>query len=379
MVFNLRYMTSLKSGKLPKDLIIFLTISVLALLTTWAAHKGRERFNWLSETWADKGGYYIYLPATFLYQWDFAKIPKDIDLKNGYGFVLDGNSKKIYTHFYYGEALLISPFFLAAHTASKIFQWDEEGGFSYPYHRIFNFASVFYLMLGLWFLRKFLSNYFSLNLSWFVVILTFLGTNLMFYSLEDTLMSHVYSFSLGAVFLFLTKKFIDDMSRYKWFLWMVFVFALMFVIRPTNSIIGLAFLFLDTRSGKEFFLRLKVLLHPKQLLPAIVILVVLSFPQLLYWRYLNGHFTIPAYGGAGFGDWNQPKFIEVWFSTVNGLFTYSPLVLFFVAGMIFMVFKRIPGGIFIFVMFILVSYIAAAWKNWYWGCAFGHRAFVEYY
>ena len=375
-VYDMKYVRLI--GK-RKDLTLFILLSVFSLFATWISHKGRDRFDWLSELYADKAGYYIYLPATFIYQFDFNKVPKGIDVKTGYGFVCNPDTKKIYTHFYYGEALLISPFFLATHAASKVFNIDEEGGFSYPYHRIFNFASVFYFLLGIWFLRKFLAKYFSQNLAWFVILITFVGTNLMYYTLEDTLMSHVYSFSTAAIFLFLTKKFIDDMTGYKWFLLMSLAFAVMFVIRPTNSILGSAFLFLDIRSGKDIVQRLKVLFNPKHILVLLILIFILSFPQLLYWRYLYDSWTIPSYGGAGFGNWDQPRFAEVWFSTVNGLIPYSPVILFFVAGMIFMILKRIPNGIFILVLFLIVSYIAAAWKNWYWGCAFGHRAFVEYY
>jgi hypothetical protein len=362
-----------------RDLIIFASLTIFSLFATWYAHKGRERFDWLSEMWADKSGYYIYLPATFMYQWDYEKIPKDLDAKNGWGFVIDHNNQKIYTHFYYGESILLSPFFFATRAACKIMGRDEEAGFAYPFHRIFNFAAVFYFMLGVWFLNKFLRRYFSRNLSWFVILITFFGTNLMFYTLEDTLMSHVYSFSIGSVFLYFAAKFIDDRSDYFSFLRMAFPFALMVVIRPTNGIIALAYLFLDLKSGADLWRRILDILHPKRLLPAVLMLAVLAFPQLLYWKYLTGKFSVPDYGGAGFGNWQEPRFAQVWFSTVNGLFTWSPVLLFFVVGMIYMLVKKIPNGIFVLAIFLITSYIAAAWKNWYWGCAFGHRSFVEYY
>ena len=365
--------------KINRDLVFFLILAVYSFITTWAIHQGQERFNWRSEIWADKAGYYIYLPATFFYHFDISKVPAGLDAKTGNGFVCDLSDKKIHTHFYYGEALLISPFFMATHITSRLLHWDEDGGFSEPYHRVFNFAAVFYFLLGIWFLKKFLANYLSQNISWFVILVVFAGTNLMFYTLEDTLMSHVYSFSLGSVFLYLAKKFISDMSNYKCFLMMSFVFALMFMIRPTNSIIATAFLFLDIRSFKDIMLRLKVLFRPKHIFAALLILIILSFPQLLYWRYLCGRFTIPPYGGAGFGNWDQPRLMQTWFSTVNGLFTYSPVLIFFVGGMIYMIWKRIPNGIYFMIIFLVVSYMASAWRNWYWGGAYGHRAFVDFY
>jgi len=61
------------------------------------------------------------------------------------------------------------------------------------------------------------------------------------------------------------------------------------------------------------------------------------------------------------------------------LFLYSPVVLFFVAGMILMVIKRIPNGVLILCIFFCISYIFASWYNWYFGAAYGQRCFVEYY
>ena len=41
--------------------------------------------------------------------------------------------------------------------------------------------------------------------------------------------------------------------------------------------------------------------------------------------------------------------------------------------------KRINNGILILLFFLLISYMAAAYRYWYFGCGYGHRAFVEFY
>jgi hypothetical protein len=243
---------------------------------------------------------------------------------------------------------------------------------------MFDIAAVFYLVLGLFFLKRFLSNYFKENLQYILILLTFLGTNLFFYSMEDSLMSHVYSFFAVALFLFSMKEFLQDQTRYRYFLLMSFAYAIMFIIRPTNCLIGIVFPFLDAGGAKEIVNRIKLIFQPRYILPLLTIMFVMFIPQMVYWKITHGTFVYLKYG-AGFSNWAHPKFLEVWFATLNGLIPWSPLILLFVAGMIFMIVKKIRNGYLILFIFLLVSYMAAAYKFWYYGCGYGHRAFVEFY
>ncbi len=40
--------------------------------------------------------------------------------------------------------------------------------------------------------------------------------------------------------------------------------------------------------------------------------------------------------------------------------------------------RRINNGVFIFILFLAISYISSAWWCWSFGCAFGGRNYVEY-
>jgi hypothetical protein len=361
-----------------REILFFIFLFLFSTALTLKVHHGRGEFNWQCETWADRGGYYIYLPATFFYHFDMDKTPKDIDAKTGYGFIVDRNQKTIFTQYFYGEALLISPFFAAGHILSKVLGRDELGGFSGIFNKMFDIAAVFYLVLGLFFLKRFLGNYFKEHIQYILILLTFLGTNLFFYSMEDSLMSHVYSFFAVALFLFSMKEFLLDQTRYRYFLLMSFAYALMFIIRPTNCLIGIVFPFLDAGGLKEIAGRIKLILSPRYLLPLLAIMFVFFIPQMVYWKITHGTFIYLKYG-AGFANWSHPKFLEVWFATLNGLIPWSPLIILFVAGMVFMIVRKIRNGYLILFIFLLVSYMAAAYKFWYYGCGYGHRAFVEFY
>jgi hypothetical protein len=359
------------------ELLFFLSLFIFSTTVTLKQHQGRGILSWGSEIIADMAGYYIYLPATFFYHFDVSKAPPGIDEKTGYSFCLDHEHNKITTQYFYGVSLLVSPFFFTAHAISLLSGTDEVGGFSWVYNKAFEVASVFYLVLGLFFLKQFLKNYFKESLQYIVVLTTFLGTNLFFYSIEITLMSHVYSFFTISVFLYAMKEFLKDTSRYWYFLLMAVAYGIMFILRPTNCLIGLLFPLWDAMNRKEVINRVKLILHPKYIFPLIAIMMVMFIPQMIYWKIMRGTFIYLKYGES-FSFWNHPKFLQVWFSTLNGLVPWSPVTLFFIIGIVFMVIKKYKNGILILLFFLLVSYMAAAYKFWYYGCGYGHRAFVEF-
>jgi hypothetical protein len=159
---------------------------------------------------------------------------------------------------------------------------------------------------------------------------------------------------------------------------MAVAFGMMIVIRPTNCLVGFFFFFWDASDRKEIMSRLRLIVLPEYLLPLIGIAFLFFLPQMIFWKLEYGSFIHLKYG-ENFSNWNHPKFLEVWFSTLNGLVPWSPLILFFIAGIFFMIIKRIRNGIPVLFLFLLVSYMAAAYKYWYYGCGYGHRAFVEFY
>jgi hypothetical protein len=239
---------------------------------------------------------------------------------------------------------------------------------------------VFYLILGLFFLLKFLRNYFSRGISWLTVLIIFAGTNLYYFGIDDGLMSHINSFFLFALFLFLLKKFLDQGEKsFGLFVGISFVVSLAILIRPTNILLFTWMIFLDITSAKALWKRVLLFLKPAYILAFIVIAALVFLPQFIYWKYLTGHFLYYSYPGEGFLNWKNPLMIAVWFSPLNGFFLYTPLALLFIAGIVIMIVKKIPNGIFIGLFFLLITYVFASWHVWYFGGSFGYRPFVEYY
>jgi hypothetical protein len=362
-----------------REWIFFLLLLGLSLYLTFQAHKDKGYFNWKSEIWADRAGYYIYLPSFFMYHFDAKKCPEKIEEKTGYGFSIDYQKNTINTKYTYGVAALLSPFFIGAYIVSPVLKLPGEAGFGPVYHRMVNVAAVIYLMLGLWILKRFLKYYFEPFIQYLILFFIYAGTNLLFYAVDDTLMSHVYSFFLFAVFLLSMKKFLDEPKHLRYFIVMSIAFALIILIRPTNALIILLPFLWDVKMKNEFRERIKLFFFPKRILLFCLIIFLVFLPQLIYWKYSRGSFFIYSYGNEGFTNWKNPRLLEVWFSTLNGLFLYTPMVIMMIAGMILMIVKRIPNGILTLALFFVISYIFASWYNWYFGCSFGQRSFVEYF
>ncbi len=362
-----------------KDLIKR-TIGLILLLIT-ATILIHARFN-RSEgviIW-DIKSYYSYLPATFIYQdltlsfiddepGKFSKRIWPIETPTG--------KKAITTT--YGMSVLYAPFFLAGHLVALITPWEADG-YSRPYYIAMNFSALFYLWIGLLFLRKILSRYFRDKVVAFTLFAIVIGTNLFYYATLEAPMTHAFNFSLFAVFLWSTIRFYDHPSV-KNILISGALAGFITLIRPTNIIILVVFFLWDIKSWADFRDRFMFFIrrfHWVFFMAAVFVLIWV--PQFIYWYHVSGKVFYFTYGekGASF-FFHNPQIYNILFSYKKGWLVYTPLMIFSLVG-IFMLPKRIPGAFPSLLLFKLLNiYILASWWSWWFGGAFGLRAFIESY
>ncbi len=359
------------------------SIGFTIALTLLMIHAYRLNFDHGAAThrgvfYSDRSIYYVYLPATFIYGWDANRFPARCDTLYK-GFILDTMAGKVQNKMTYGVALFHLPFFLSAH-AIAMATGLEADGFSPVYQFAVLIAPIIVLLLGLLYLKRFLSFYFSDPVAWATVLLVFAGTNLFHYTLIEGLMSHVYSFFLFALFLFLLKKNIihGNPSRGGW-VGLCVVFVLIILIRPVNLLIGLTFFMLDIQSWKDLRIRVMILMKPPRMAILAVTLLLVFLPQMIYWHYLSGNLLFYSYGKEGFTNILQPAILPVLFSTLNGWLIYTPLAIFMIVGAVMMTFGKQMNGLLQLVMIALITYMFGSWHMWYFGGSAGARAYVEYY
>jgi len=361
------------------DLVVFTAGFFLCLALAWQMHfrdgkpiPGRGVFA------SDKSIYYVYLPATFIYGWDVTRFPHRCDTTYR-GFVLDYKTGKLLLKMTCGVAILWTPFFVATHAAAVLFDLQPDG-FSLFYQKMAIIPPVIFLMLGLYFLKRFLGYYFPPFIVWGSLLFLFAGTNLYYYGLMEGLMSHVHSFFLFSLYLFLLKKFLGSDKSSRSLLTGIFLVAsLAILVRPSNLIILAWLLLLDARSWAEVKDRIKSFFRPLNVLTFLIILFIVFLPQFVYWKYASGSFLHYSYGPERFLNWKSPVILPVLFSPLNGLFLYNPMVLLFVAGSVWMIVRRSMNGLLLLLTLALVTYISGSWHMWYFGGSYGARQFVEYY
>jgi len=363
--------------KIFKSRFILPVISFILFSFLSIAHNNKyDRFSHESEYWADKAGYYIYLPAVFIDGFYKTNYPKDIDEKTGKGFHFENN--KLYTKYTYGLAFLALPFFIIVHILSLIFNLQPDG-FGPLYFKMADITAAFYVSIGLLFLFLFLKKYFSKTTSFITVLLIAVGTNLLYFEITDTFMSHVYLFTLISVFLYYLKQFLDNEEKpLKYWIYLSILYAFIVLLRPTDFIIGLAIPLLDITTFKALKRRIINLFKLKYILILFFSFLLVFLPQMIYWKFISGSYIFYSYKGEGFIYWDAPKILQVLFSTNNGLFPYNPLYFIIILGIILMFIKRKKNAFLMTIVFVFTIYVCAAWWFPTFGCSFGLRPVVDF-
>lgn len=351
------------------NIIIFIVCFLFCIFLTLNRHSKAGIYNYHSEIWADKAGYYIYLPASVLYNFEAKQLPPQIDQKTGNGFYIEQD--KIYTKYTYGVALMQSPFFWIAHALAKIIGY-EDNGFSLIYHKMIDIAAVTYTFSGFIFLYLFLIRYVSKKTVLYAILCMYLGTNVFYYSIFETGMSHIYSFFLFSCYLYLIP-FISSSNHIRYYLFFGLVTGLIIAVRPINLIFLPVFFIFHRPTWAD------IKKHFPKILIMILIAVMLIIPQMLYWKYCCNSYLRYSYGNETFSNILAPKIKEIWFSTHNSLFLYNPVMFFMLIGLVYY-YKIAPQeSIFIGLYFLFISYVFASWYAWHYDCSYASRPYTEFY
>ena len=361
-----------------KSILLILIYTCLCFLSIYR-HKNVEPNTFRSEIWADRAGYYVYLPSTFIYNFSSAKFPEDIEIQTGNGFSL--KEDKIITKYTYGIAFLQLPFFIVADVFSSASDATPRNGFSIYYQKAINFASVFYLVIGLYILFLSLKLYFGYKNKTILItiLLLFFGTNLYYYSIIETGMSHVYSFFLFSCILYILSTRDRYKSKYLFFLFLAITSSLIILIRPTNIIFISIIFFFGTRSKQQLIFRINEFKNLKILSIWVISFLMVFVPQFIYWKYANGNYISYSYGDESFTNLLSPKFLEVLFAPNNGLLPYSLIFILALFGIVLNLKKNSFIGLYSLTIFTVLCYMTASWHDWKFGCGAGMRNIVEYF
>ena len=332
---------------------------------------------------ADGVGYYDYLPSLFIHH-DFVR--KDIPLRNDSGSYKRINSLWAYVSYDgykvnkypCGTAVLQLPFFLVTSSATNL-----EGNFNDGYQRPFQIAifhaTIFYLFLGLFFLKRTLVLF---NIKKYVILfiqlLLVFATSVTHYANYEAGYSHIYSLFAITAFLFFTKSYFTRKNINHFVVACLFL-GLILILRQVNIIILLFVPFLagsmeNLKDGirRLFDNRLKFI-SGVLLVPAVFSI------QCILWYLQTGHFLIYSYQGEGF-NFRDPQIINILFSYRKGLFVYTPVLFLCLLSVLYLAYRRNYYLTLTWIgFFLFLTYILSSWYMWFFGDSYGLRAYIDFF
>jgi len=346
-----------------------------------------NNLNWTRDSWkgvieADAKGYFAYLPATFVYGdlnygfYDDMEMDKYYDPNFYFDYRFQTEDDRYYNKYFCGSAIAMSPFYLIGHVIANSSGYDADG-YSYPYIVSITLAALFYLFLGLLYLRKTMTLYEISERNKSVVLLaTAFGTNLFYYAIVEPGLSHIYSFAFVSMFIYFAKRYFISFEK-RYVIYLAATLAIIILIRPVNGLIIfslplIAGNFLRLKNGLQFLLQ-----HGKVLLYGLLIGTLILAIQLLVYKLSTGQFFIYSYGTDRF-YFLDPHMIDILFSYRKGLFLYTPIYLIAVLG-VFVLWRSRKFEVLSFLgFFLLITYVLSSWWMWYYGGSFSSRVYVEF-
>ena len=325
--------------------------------------------------------YYSYLPALF--------VEKDLSL----GFINDANEKQYANENKYwpvktsdgrrvikttmGTAVLYAPFFYVAHISSSLCGYASDG-FSYPYQLAILASGLFYLFFGLFFLRKSLLVYFTENVTAATLSIIYFASNLLCYSTLQSACSHQYTFFLFSALIFSVIKWHLQIN-WKSTISIGLIIGLLSLVRIINILFILPVLLYNVHTLVQLKDRIGLMLKNYKFILAILLIAIFCFlPQIMYWKFISGHYFYNSYVGENFYFF-KPHLAECLIGFRKGWLIYTPVFVFALIGVYTMYKRKHPLFLSLVILLPLYFYVVASWWCWWYGGSFGLRSMIDIY
>jgi len=276
-------------------------------------------------------------------------------------------------------AILYSPGFFVGHVWALMTDFPADG-FSLPYRYSLIANSTIFFLIGQYFFRKVLLNFFSDKITATAMLLIYFGSNLYSYTAWSAEMPHNYIFTLYTLIIWFTIKWYKSYNI-KHMIGLALSVGFVTLARPTELISILIPLFWNISNISTLKEKLRLLLTKyKQLIIFTLVLILIGMVQLVYWRIYSGKFIYYSYVNPGEGfEFLWPYTLKVLFSFRKGWFIYTPLMIFAVIGLIPLYINNRKYFYSIFFFFIINLWIVSSWSCWWYAQSMGQRAFVQSY
>ncbi len=336
----------------------------------------------------DVFGYYLYLPAKFIYHDPYLLHHNWLNqIINDYQ-----NTATLYQinqhletgnwiiKYSMGMSVLYAPFFFIAHTLAPFFGYNQDG-FSTIYAYLIEWGMFLFSALGLVYCYKILIQFYSTKTVVITLILIVFATNYVQLNTQYSLLTHVPLFTLYSILIYFTLRWNKLFDHYS-FLWLMFSAGLITLIRP-NEIICVFIPLLWNNNTIEGVRQKWTWLtqHYGTVFIGILLFVLPFLLQMYYWKIGTGHWLYYSYQNPGEGfDFLSPHTFPFLFGFRKGWFVYTPLMIIAVGGIFYIFFKNRNVFWALLIPFLLSIYISSSWSCWWYaGGSYSQRAMVSIY
>lgn len=352
--------------------IVFMLWMGLFFYPKWEKSHTEATISW------DVSGYYIYLPAFFIYK-DYKKLNWHDSILENYVPTTDLQQAFKYKNGNYvfkypiGQSILMSPFFAIGHAIAKKDKQFVADGYSQPYQKSLGMGMLLYSFLGLILFRRFLLLHFSDKVVAICLLFLVFGTNYLNYAAIEQAQTHATLFMLYSALLLVVHSFYKKNSIAKALL-IGLLIGFMTIVRPTELLAVLIPFLYQIKNVGDILQRIMFFLKNYKFTFLIIVgIFSMLFIQLFYWKMAGDAWLVYSYQDQGF-SWLHPHLKNYLFSARSGWLRYCPLPMLAYLGLIFIPNKngiKILSFVFVFIF----SWIVTAWDIWW----FGGRAMIQSY
>ena len=276
-----------------------------------------------------------------------------------------------------GPAILWS----IAYVPVYLFRYELFSGVAhagYGTHEIYTvcFATMVYVLLGLYLLYDLLTRFTSRTNAFIVTMASWLATPLVYYMYHEPSMSHGLSFFTVTLFIYVyytrpekTKTNLALVGGCTGLMALVRWQNALFMIIP---VLDNAFNVKEKHKsiGKDYARALAA-----RLLPLVLAAAIVFTPQALAWKIIYGSYlTMPQ--GEGFIAWTKPHLTDFLFSGKHGLFSWTPIHLLGCAGLLLYARKDKTKATYLIIALLIQIYLNSAVSSWHGDWSFGARRMV---
>lgn len=284
-------------------------------------------------------------------------------------------------HFSIGPAILWSPFLLITHVGVEIF--DALGGhipadgYSRPYIFAMALGTAIYGFLAVWISFCLARKYIDERFAFSATIGVWFGSSLPVYMYFNPSWSHAHSAFAVALFVYYWSCTRQNRT---WKQWAILggLGGFMMDVYYVNGTFLLLPLF-DTLEGclEGFKTDHAIPMIRRMLLKDAIFLMAIAlvfFPTLITKKIIYGSYL--NFGYTEHWSWTSPAFLKVLLSADHGLFSWTPILLLAVLGLLVLPAQNRIVGRLAVGAFLAYGYVIGCYQDWDGISSFGNRFFV---